>query len=365
MDKFVLDHLLSSAVARRDVPMAVLAVADRERVIYRGAVGAPVDAIFRIASMTKAITSTAVMLLHERGLLRLDDRLDHYLPEFAQRQVITSFDPVTHVLGTRQASGPITIRHLLTHTSGFGYEFTNPILSALGRDGHSPRNLPLLHDPGARWTYGMSTALLGDVIERITGDKFHVFLKTQILDPLEMRDTDYFLHSKEEARLVPVYYRTMDGGMRQAAASPFRPSLEADGGLLATAGDYIVFLQMLLNGGVHRRSRLLSPDSVHALTRNQIGDLTVQTQLAARPETAGTFPIGGGVDNFSFAFQVKVALEPGARAPGSFSWGGIYNTQYWADPVNDIAIVLMTQLLPFADLKCNELLAQVEHAIYS
>jgi methyl acetate hydrolase len=359
-----LDDLLQSAVEKSDVPLVVAAIANRGDVLYSNAVGATVDSIFWIASMTKPVTSVSIMMLKERGLLDLDDRLDKYLLEYADREVIEHFDAETATFTTRSASTPITLRHLLSHTAGFGYDFNNEIVNALCKDGkRSAFELPLLHDPGARWTYSGATALLGDVIERVTGEKFYAFQKSQIFEPLGMDSTDYFLTDEDIARLLPMHIR-MAGEIIRLPNEPFKPHLMADGGILGTATDYILFLQMLLNNGKWNGVQILSEVSVRELLTNQLGTLTVETQPGVKPEMSCAFPVGAGNDKFSLGFQLKGTDDHNARAVGSYSWAGLFNTHFWADPQNGIAAVMLTQMLPFYDDRCIRLLCDFEQCVY-
>lgn len=359
-----LDNLLEMAVAREDVPMVVAVVADHENVLYRGAFGTSAQTIFRIASMTKPVTSVSIMMLIERGLLALDDRLDKHLPEYANWQVIDSFDPDTSTYTTKLTLTPLTIRHLLTHTAGFAYGFNSEIVNAICKDGRNSEDaIPLLHEPGARWTYGCSTRILGRVVDSVTGQHFYEHQKSTILDPLGMVDTDYFLRPEDEGRFAPLYSRSGHGLLR-ASDAPFEAWLGADGGLTGTADDYIRFLQMLLNKGQLNGVRIISEQSVSLLTTNQIGDLTVALQPGANPETSRPFPLGAGIDKHGLGFQVKVGNHHGMRAPGSFSWAGLFNTHFWADPVNGIAVVMLTRLLPFYDDRCINLLTALERCLY-
>ncbi len=228
---------------------------------------------------------------------------------------------------------------------------------------------PLLHDPGARWTYGDSTAILGKVVERVTGKKCYDFQQTHIYQPLGMTDSGHFLAEKDTARLNPAYNRNpkrdSGGDLVQQPNTGYTPYLGADGGLLGTASDYIRFLQMLLNGGRLDGVRILSEASVRELLRNQLGNQPIQTQVSAQPALSCDFPLGSGADGFSLGFQLKERAEDGKRPPGSFSWGGIHNTHFWGDPQHGIAVVLLTQLLPFYDARCMRLLCDVEREVYA
>ena len=210
-----LDKLMQESVARHDVPGVVAAVANRDHTLYLGAFGKldehgavdmPADAIFRIASMTKPVTSVGVMMLKEQGLLDIDDEIGKYLPEFAGMEVIASFDESDSTYTTRPAEREITLRQLLTHTAGFGYAFSNHTLSKL-KD-RLPEYPPLLHDPGTRWAYGPNTRVLGRVIEQVTAEPLDVFFDSRIFEPLGMTDTGFDLNQEDRPRFVSTFRRT-------------------------------------------------------------------------------------------------------------------------------------------------------------
>lgn len=360
-----LDALLQNAIARGDLPNVVATVATANSTLYEGAVGASPNTIFRIASMTKPVTSVAVMMLCERGLLALDDPLEQYLPHYAGREVIDSFDPADGSYTTRPASAPVTLRHLLSHTSGFGYSFCNETLATITKDDNrSPKSLPLLYDPGTAWSYSCSTAILGDVIEQVTGEPFYHFLEEEILKPLGMEETSYFVEGERLERLTPLHFRQERSWIRDPSTRPHTPYLSADSGLLGTARDYIRFLQMLLNEGQLEGTRLLGAASVREMMRNQIGALTVVEQATTDSHMARPFPFGGNVDKFGLGFQIKVGREPYSRLPGSYSWVGVFNTHFWVDPQAGIAATFFTQLLPGYDEQVMSVLAEFEAAIY-
>lgn len=360
-----LDALLQNAVARGDLPNVVAAVATADSTLYEGAVGASPNTIFRIASMTKPVTSVAIMMLCERGLLALDDPLERYLPHYAGREVIDTFDPATGSYATRPVTSSVTLRHLLSHTSGFGYTFCNETLATITKDDNrSPKSLPLLYDPGTAWSYSCSTAILGDVIEQVTGEPFYHFLDGEILQPLGMAETGYFVEGDRLARLVPLHFRQERNWIRDPSTRPHTPYLSADSGLLGTARDYIRFLQMLLNEGQLEGTRLLGAASVREMMRNQMGALTVVEQPASDPRSTRPFPHNGGIDKFGLGFQIKTESAPHSRLPGSGSWGGIFNTHFWIDPQAGVAAVFFTQLLPFYDEQVMGVLAEFETAIY-
>ena len=286
-----LDTLLDAKVDQRDVPGVVVEVANRERTLYRGAFGKldhqgavdmPKEAIFPIASMTKPVTSVAVMILKDQRFFDLDDVVGQYLPEFKGAEVIVEFDESNSSYTTRPAAREITLRHLLNHTAGFGYAFSNYTLSKLGD--RLPAIPPLLHDPGTRWTYGMSTRVLGRVIEKVTNQSLDVFFESSIFEPLGMRDTGFHLRPEDRPRLAPRFRRI--NGERTGEPNPasYEPNVFGDGGLLSTASDYRSFLRMLLGMGEFHGDRILTERSVQDMTKNQIGDLVVELQPGAIPD---------------------------------------------------------------------------------
>lgn len=317
------------------------------------------DNIFRIASQTKAITSVAVMILFEEGKLLLDDPISKYIPAFKKQQVLDKFNPADTTWTAVPAKSEITIRQLLTHTSGLGYaqigsKEANAIyaksnltagigvkddnlLDAMNR----LAQLPLMHQPGEKWTYGLNTDLLGCLVEVISGMSLDKFFKTRIFEPLGMNDT-YFTIPKEKAnRLVSIYREDKDGKLQKSTAEllngktvtpdyPLEKSTYYSGGagLSSTIYDYAVFLQMLLNNGVYNGKRILGRNTVRMMTMNQIGDLS------------------RGDDKFGLGFQV-VTERGSARTPsqaGTFSWGGAFATSYWVDPKEKMVFLLYRQL---------------------
>jgi CubicO group peptidase (beta-lactamase class C family) len=369
-----LDALLLGAVERCDIPGLVAVVANRDHIIFRGAFGTldshgaiamPLDAIFNIASMTKPVTSVAILMLQEQGLLDIDNPIGRYLPDLIGREVVAAVNESDGSYTTRPATRDVTIRDLLTHTSGFGYDFSNETLYALCRvEGRNPRDLPLLHDPGSQWTYGMGTAVLGEAIERITNIPLDQYFESHIFQPLGMQDTGFDLKPEKRSRLVSLFSRTNGAFVGEPASTSHEPSIRGDYGLLSTADDYIRFLQMLLNRGNFDKVQLLTEQSVQALTTNQIGSLKVQKQPGVMPAVSNAFPLGAGSDTFSLGFQLKEGVEENGRSHGSYSWAGLFNTHFWADPQQGIAAVLLMQVLPCYDDLCIRLLTDFEHHIY-
>ncbi|MBN8673186.1 MAG: beta-lactamase family protein [Chitinophagales bacterium] len=315
--------------------------------------------IFRIASQTKAITSVAIMILFEEGKLLLDDPVSKYIPAFRKQQVLDKFNPADTTYTTIPAKSDITIRQLLTHTSGLGYAQIgskeanaiyaksnltagigvqdDKLLDAMTRLG----KLPLMHQPGEKWTYGLNTDLLGCLVEIISGMTLNDFFKTRIFEPLGMKDTYFHIPAEKANRLVNLYREDSTGKLVRAKADMLNgKTITADypltafsyysggAGLSSTIYDYAVFLQMLLNEGQYNGKRILSRNSVRMMTMNQIGDL-------AR-----------GDDKFGLGFQI-VTERGSARTPaqvGTFSWGGAFATSYWVDPKEKIVMLFYRQL---------------------
>jgi CubicO group peptidase (beta-lactamase class C family) len=368
-----LDDVLRASVDAGHVPGVVAMVVDRDSVLYRGASGVMdatgaesmrTDAIFRIASMTKPITSVGIMMLKEEGLLDLDDPASDYLPLLAGREVLVSVDPATSTVRTRPASRSISIRDLLRHTSGIGYGFSSHEASQLSSAGIVPREQPILHDPGARWTYGMGTAFLGWIIEEVSGQALPDFFESRILGPLGMDDTAFELAEPNRARLVASYRRVNGVLEGRPNAEVYRPTVLGDRGLLSTADDYSRFLQLILRRGELGGIRLISEQSVAEMVRDQLEGITVVEQPSVAPNTAMAFPLGAGQDGFGLGFQVAAGDDTGSRSPGSLSWAGIQNTHFWIDPERGLGVVLLLQFYPFYDDEAIDLLTAFEQTLY-
>ena len=371
-----IEQLFQDAVDRKDIPGVVAIVANRDRILYHQAFGKmdvlndvemQKDTIFGIASMTKAITSVAVMTLYEEGRFDLDDPISRYIDWLSNPQVITSFDEENGTYSTKPAEREITIRHLLAFTAGFGYSFANSLMARLvEKTGKTERELPLLHEPGERWTYGMEVRVLGELAEELTGQTLPQFLKERIFDPLGMVDTFHVLPAEKYPRWVTRHQR--EEGVLRERPNPEkqRPFIVGDAGLLSTAPDYMKFLQMLLSGGRLGPTRILSEDSVQLMTQNQIGELFVETQRGPNPLLSQAFPLGAGRDKFGLGFQIAVAdgEEGHLRSPGSYSWSGLSNTHFWVDPEKGIAAVVLMQVLPFYDETCIAVYQGFEELVY-
>jgi CubicO group peptidase (beta-lactamase class C family) len=318
--------------------------------------------------MTKPVTSAAIMLLQQQGKLRLDDPASKYLPEFKDREVIANYNPADGSFTTRKASGEVLIRHLLANTSGLAYAFSNTMVGPLQqKTGKPPEDLPLLYEPGSRWTYSGSTKILGRIVERISGISLDRFLDENFIKPLGMVDTFYTVPAEKTDRVVTTHRR--DSGKLVETPNPARISapVAGDGGLSSTAEDYARFLQMFLNDGKAQGKTTLSKASIQAMTRNQIGSVVVEMQPAASPNLAKSFPNppAAGRDKFGFGFEITASNKENThlRSPGSYTWAGIYNTHFWVDPKREIAAVLMIQVLPFYDDAVMKLYQDFEETI--
>jgi methyl acetate hydrolase len=374
--KAALTQAAVAAVERGDVPGVVTLIVNRDGVLYEGAAGKqdlarnvamPADAIFRIASMTKPVTSVAIMMLAEAGKLKLDDPVSKYLPEFKDRPVMTKFNEADGSFETRPAKRAITIRHLMTHASGLGYAFTDPTVKKIvDATKKGEWELPLMQDPGTKWQYSASTRVLGFVVEKVSGQTIDVFLRTQIFEPLKMLDTGHVVPASKVSRVVTVHHRK-DGKLSEEPNAPTQESpVRGDGGLYSTAQDYGRFVRMFLNGGTLDGAKILSAKSVQLMSQFPAGGPVMQTQPDANPARTRPFPIGAGRDKFGLGFQVTAADPRYARfrSPGSLSWGGINNTHFWIDPKRRIAGIVMMQVLPFYDDKSVALLRDLEGAVY-
>jgi methyl acetate hydrolase len=375
-----LDTSLRSAVARRDVPGVVALITNRERVLYQSAFGVadiatgrPItkDALFRIASMTKPVTSVALMQLVEQGRLALDDPAEKYLPELVGLQVFESFDVTTGAYRLRPASRPPTVKHFLTHTSGLAYPFTSATLRDFKpRAGETyPFGGPLLFNPGERWQYGTSTDVVGRLVEVVSGQKLEDYFREHIFAPLKMDDTSYNVPEAKGPRLVAQQQRAgerMDGAieLQNPQLGLTIPVPVGGGGLASTASDYGRFMRMLLNGGELDGVRVLKAETVALMGQNQIGAVSVPALKSALPRSADFTFIADGRDKWGLGFLITTDQVPGKRSPGSLSWGGINNTFFWIDPTRGVGGVIMMQYLPFADAKALAVYDAFERGAY-
>ncbi len=362
-----IDAFLQKSVDQKEIPGAVAIVCRNGKIIYQKAFGSAdnttgramkTDDIFRIASMSKAITATAVMMLWEEGLFQLDDPISKYIPEFKNPSVLDSLTMSDTTYTTKPAGKEITIRHLLTHTSGLGYGvidgdarfkamykkagivdlFTTESVK-IGDNIKKLAKLPLHHVPGEKYVYSEGLDVLGYFIEVISGMPFDVYLKTHIFDPLSMNDTYFYLPDAKASRLVKIQTKTGDN-WSSFVDNFYDPDYPIKGaktffsggaGLSSTAKDYATFLQMYLNNGELNGKRLLSRKTIESMMMNQVGDL-----------------LGGDKadQNYGLAFGLlteKGMAKGGMGSENLFTWGGYFNTNYFADPKEKIIGVIMKQ----------------------
>ena len=370
-----LDAYLQHAVDGTKIPGVVALAVDDDGVIYSAAVGRrnvvgdepmTMDAIFSLASMTKPVAATAIMMLVEDGTLGLDDPISMYVPEFANREVIDRFDATDGSYTTRPAIGEVTIRQLLSHSSGLAYGFASDVVAQLSEGGPA-NDLPLLYDPGAEWTYAGGIGIVARVLERIEGRGLDSLIRERIFDPLGMHDTSYIVPAAKHDRVVTVH-RSENGTLVESPRPvDIRSNVSGDAGLYGTAGDYAKFIQLFLNDGVGPNgARVLSVESIRLMGQNQLGSVRVTLQDEPMPDLARAFPVGAARDGFGLGFQVTGEhRDRHIRAPGSLSWAGIFNTEFWIDPATNIGAVLLMQYLPFYDQDAVETLAGFERRLYA
>jgi methyl acetate hydrolase len=375
----LIDKPLREAVERKDVPGVVALVTDRKGVVYQGAFGVAdvatgraltADALFRIASMTKAITSTAAMQLIEQGKFALEDPVEKYLPEMAKVPIFDAFDAKTGNYRLHPTSKPITVRHVLTHTSGLGYPFTSAILRDFKpHAGEDYPVGPLLFEPGEKWWYGTSTDVVGRLVEKASGQKLEDYFRQHIFVPLGMNDTSYNVPQAKAERLVAGQQRDgdrLDGPIVKQSDQPGLTVAQpvGGGGLASTASDYGRFVRMLLHRGELDGTRVLKPETVVLMGQNQIGAVSVPALKSALPRSRDFSFIADGRDKWGLGFLITADHVPGKRSAGSLSWGGINNTYFWIDPSRGIAGVILMQFLPFADPKALAVYDAFERASY-
>jgi CubicO group peptidase (beta-lactamase class C family) len=362
-----IDRVIQDYIDKKWIAGATAIITRRGKIVYYKGLGyddmdshTPMkrDAICRIASQTKAITSTAVMILYEEGKFLLDDPVSQYIPEFKSSKVLDKFNEQDSSYTTVPAKREITIRDLLTHVSGIGYPVIGSKKMAaiyakadipsgiatgnriLGTEMKRLAALPLEHQPGEHWTYGLSIDVLGYLVEVVSGMSLDQFFRQRIFEPLGMEDSYFYLPASKYKRLAVLYtedslHHLMKFPMESGGYHPDYPNrsgtyYSGGAGLSSTVLDYAIFLQMILNGGDYNGKRILSRNTVRIMTMNQIGDLNL------------------GADKFGLGFEV-VSEKGSARIPnneGSISWGGYFSTTYWADPKEKLSGVIMTQIVP-------------------
>lgn len=370
LSKDSISETLERGCKQRGIPCVAAMVADAQGVLYEGAFGTrdaqsgvriQLDSIFAIASMTKAITTAAALQLVERKKVALDEPAERHLPELRGRQVLAGFHPSTGRPRLRPAKTPITLRHLLTHTSGLCYSLWDTTMKRWEARPSGPS--PLIFDPGTRWQYGQGIDLAGRLVENVSGTSLEDYFQENILQPLGMTDTSFLVPAAKFDRLVTGYQRQADGTMTPAERKlPERPrSFNGGGGLFSTAPDYIRFMRMILNNG----SGVLSPESIQLMRSNQTGKLRAGILKTTAPLASADMDLHPGhFDSFTLGFLRNNTAHEGGRAAGSLAWAGIHNTHFWIDPASGRCAVIMMQFKPFVDSLAVGLLKEFERAAY-
>ena len=378
------DALLVRATQAGDVPGVVAMATNREGIIYEGAFGErvlgqgpamTVDTVGWIASMSKAITSSAAMQLVEQGKIDLDAPASRVVPQIAEAQVLTGFDANGRPQ-TRAPKRAITLRHLLTHSAGFSYEIWNGDIqkaqAAWGLPGiteckNTSLHTPLLFDPGERWEYGINIDWAGKMVEAVSGRKLGAYLRDNLLDPLGMDSTAFRITPSMRDRLAKLHQRGDDGVLTPIDLEIVQdPEFEmGGGGLYGTVGDYLKFVRMILNGGAGNGNRVLRPETVSLMSRNNMGDIRVTELKTAIPPLSNSGEFFPGVTKtFGLGFQINEQAAPTGRPAGGMMWAGLANSYYWIDPVSGIGGAYLTQILPFVDTKALPLYYAFETAVY-
>jgi CubicO group peptidase (beta-lactamase class C family) len=372
-----IDRALQASVSAREIPGVVAMAANQQSVVYEGAFGfrdmatasrMSTDTVFRIASMVKLLTSVAAMQLVERGKLKLDEPAGNIDPTLASAQVLTGFD-AKGVPQLRPAQKPVTLRSLLTHTSGFSYPLWDPNVGRYRKRARRNRALPLtplMFEPGSRWAYGGSLDRVGRMVEIAGEQSLDRYFSDHITGPLGMNDTGFSLTEKQRARQASLHVRDTNGKLLpQPLEKPNAPkAFSGGGGIYSTAPDYLTLLQALLNGGRLRETSILQPETVASMSTNQIGSVEAGILKTTNPALSNDVDFFPGVQlRWGFGHMINIDPVPGGRKAGSLTWAGLFNTYYWIDPTMRIAGVIMMQILPFADREALRAYRQFEHGI--
>ena len=372
--------LVQEYMDKQSIPGATVLIARQGKIVFEEAFGfdnladstpMATDKIFRVASMTKPIVSAAILQLYEKGKLNFSDKLSKYIPEFANVEVLESYNDADTTWTTKPVDREITIHDLLTHTSGINYGFTSPVYSAIyGKlkipDSAHPFDFtihegvkrltkaPLAHQPGQRWTYGLSTDVLGAVVEIASGQNLGDYITENILEPLNLDHSGFWLPDSLAVDLA-TFYIPSDSGLvviPKEGLGFFRPDFPVVGakkyysggsGMSMTARDYFVFCQAIMNGGIYGESRILNEETVNLMKTNQISSILGDSGVG--------FGYGYGVATKDSDDAMKVKA-------GKFHWGGAFHTTFWVDPSREIIVIMMSQVIS-SPLK-NEIDAKLE-----
>jgi methyl acetate hydrolase len=380
-----IDSVLASAISGERIAGLVAAAADAKGTIYQSAFGRrniadtqrmTTDTVFRIASMTKAITGVAAMQMVEQGKLSLDQPAKEILPFLNDTKVLLGFDSQDQPI-LRAPRTQITLRNLLTHTAGFVYDTWNAEMHKYAKVTGLPAartgklealTAPLNFDPGERWEYGINIDIAGRMVEQVSGLDLETYMQQHIFTPLGMSDTSFNQRPEWDSRLATIHARGEGGSlMPLPPPSPVKREFYAGGGgLFSTASDYLRFLQALMHGGELGGNRILKPETVAQMLQNNMDQLEVLPLLTQEPSLSNPVDLFPGMSKkWGLTFLINTEPGPSGRSAGSVAWAGLNNTYYWLDPVKKIAGVLMTQILPFADPTVLGALDAFESAVYN
>jgi methyl acetate hydrolase len=379
-----IDAMLRAATSAGQVPGVVALAATDSDIAYEGIFGRrrlgdgaamTRDTVFRIASMVKLITSVAALQLVEQDKLSLDAPVPDVDPVLGSPQVLDGFD-AKGIPQLRPAKRPVSLRHLLTHTSGFTYRLWDAkavryakSIDLLPRKERTraPRT-PLMFDPGEHWQYGTSIDWVGRIVETVSGEPLDVYFRKHLLDPLGMNDTGFVISSQQRAREANVHRRAANGSLTpQPAEEPSpRQSFSGGGGIYSTGPDYLTFIRMLLRGGSLDGVRILRPETVALMGQNQIGTIEAGMMKTTAPAASNDVNFFPGISlRWGLGHMINMQAVPDGRSAGSLTWGGLFNTYYWIDPARRVAAVFMTQVLPFADDRALRICRQFERGVYA
>jgi CubicO group peptidase (beta-lactamase class C family) len=383
MDASKIDGLLGRAADEGALPGVAAIEGDRDGALYEGAFGvvsvdggAPVapDTMFWIASMTKSIVSVGALQLVEQGDLELDQPAAEVVPELGRLQVLEGFDGDEPRL--RPPARPVTIRNLLTHTSGLSYWWANADLMRYHRITGTPTldsgrlaalEVPLVADPGTRWEYGTSHDWLGRVVETVSGQDLERYCREGIFDPLAMKDATFDPDDERRARLMSLHARTPEGGLVPiSAARPPNPEFWSGGaGAYATAPDYLRFTRALLRGGELDGERILRPETLELMLTNQLGEVELPAAIpTALPELTNEIPFFPISQGWGLGIHLVLESLPGMRSSGTAGWAGLSNCFYWIDRAAGVTGVFLTQVLPAFDARVVETAFGFEAGVY-
>ena len=380
------DKLLKDAVSNGDVPGVVATATDTKGMTYEGGFGKRVlgdaadmtpDTVVWIASMTKAITGAAAMQLVEKGELSLDGPAKEVIPALGEVEVLEGFDAAGKPK-MRKPKRDIRLRHLLTHTAGFGYDTFSPeigkYMEAHGIPGvmscqNKALTTPLLFDPGDRWFYGINIDFVGKMVEAVSGQKLGAYMRDNLFGPLGMDSTAFRITDDMRRRLARIHHRGANGTLTPdpTIELPQEPEFEmGGGGLYSTAGDYLKFVRMMLNQGKSDKGEtVLKPLTVADMSKNAIGASRVGLLKSTAPAFANDAEFFPGMDKtWGLSFMINNDDAPTGRSAGSLAWAGVANTYYWIDEKKGVGGVYATQILPFADVKSLALFHAFETALY-